>query len=309
MAITPSVTTVTGSVPADQLGFTLIHEHLLLDLMRDAWIGNNILNDPELAALELQRYKDAGGVTLVDQTNRGLAQDPLAIKRIAERTGVQVVLGCGWYRETYYEPYLNRWKTDQVAEQMVTDITEGIDGSGVRAGIIGEIGAHATWVSALEERVLRAAGRAHRRTGLTVTLHATRGPHGLDMLDILREEGVDPRRVVVGHAQSYPVFEYHAEIARRGAFISFDRMGGATNEYDRQKTLRMLKAVLDAGLIRNLVLSHDVCYRSDLATYGGSGYTFLSTEFSRFFEQVGLDDEAFHQIMVDNPRRALTGAD
>ena len=120
-------------MPADQLGFTLIHEHLLLDLMRDAWIGNNILNDPELAALELQRYKAAGGVTLVDQTNRGLAQDPLAIKRIAERTGVQVVLGCGWYRETYYEPYLNRWKTDQVAEQMVTDITEGIDGSGVRA--------------------------------------------------------------------------------------------------------------------------------------------------------------------------------
>jgi predicted metal-dependent phosphotriesterase family hydrolase len=86
-------------------------------------------------------------------------------------------------------------------------------------------------------------------------------------------------------------------------------MGGASTGYDRQKSLDLVKAVLDAGLIRNLVLSHDVCYRSDLATYGGSGYTFLSTEFSRFFDQVGLDDEAFHQIMVDNPRRALTGAD
>src|SRR5262249_31726814 len=164
MAMTASVMTVTGPVAADQLGFTLIHEHLLLDLMRDAWIGNNILNDPELAALELQRYRDAGGVSLVDQTNRGLAQDPVAVKRIAERTGVQIILGGGWYRETYYEPYLNRWKTDQVANQMVTDITEGIDGTGVRAGVIGEIGAHATWVSAVEERVLRAAGRAHRRT-------------------------------------------------------------------------------------------------------------------------------------------------
>ncbi|MDQ6673509.1 MAG: hypothetical protein M3069_22665 [Chloroflexota bacterium] len=306
--MSPSVMTACGPVAADQLGFTLIHEHLLLDLMHDAWIGNNILNDPDLAALEVQRYKDAGGVTLVDQTNRGLAQDPLAVRSVAEQTGVNIVLGCGWYRETYYEAYLNRWKTDQIADQMVADITDGIDGTGVRAGIIGEIGAHATWVSPAEERVLRAAGRAHRRTGLTITLHATRGPHGLDMLDILRDEGVDPRRVVVGHAQSYPVFEYHAEIARRGAYISFDRMG-ATNEYDLQKNLRLVGAVVEAGLSRNLVLSHDVCYRSDLATYGGSGYTYLSTEFSKHLNQVGLSGADFQQIMIDNPRRALTGAD
>ncbi len=308
MAMTGTVMTVCGPVPADQLGFTLIHEHLLLDLMRDAWIGNHILNDPDLAALELQQYRDAGGVTLVDQTNRGLAQDPLAVKSIAERTGVQVILGCGWYRETYYEAYLNRWKTDQVADQMVADITEGIDGTGVRAGIIGEIGAHATWVSPAEERVLRAAGRAHKRTGLTITLHATRGPHGLDMLDILRDEGVDPRRVVVGHAQSYPEFEYHAEIARRGAFISFDRMG-ATNDYDLQKNLRLVRAVVEAGLSRNMVLSHDVCYRSDLATYGGSGYAFISNQLSKYLDQMGLTAADLQEIMIDNPRRALTGAD
>ena len=304
--MTSTVMTVCGPVPADQLGFTLIHEHLLLDLMRDAWIGNNILNDPELALRELQRYKQAGGVTLVDQTNRGLVQDPLTIKRLSECSGVQVVLGCGWYRETYYDPALSRWKTDQVADQMVTDITEGIDGSGVRAGIIGEIGAHATWISPAEERVLRAAGRAHRRTGLTVTLHATRAPLGLDQLDILQEEGVDPRRVVVGHAQSYPVFEYHAEIARRGAFISFDRMG-STNAYDLERNLELIRGVLAAGLIRNLVLSHDVCYRSDLATYGGAGYTFISDELPRYFDQLGIGDAEFQQLMIDNPRRALTG--
>ena len=91
-----NVTTVCGPIAADQLGFTLIHEHLLLDLMRDAWIGNNILNDPELALIELQRYKQAGGVTLVDQTNRGLAQDPLTVRDLTERSGVQVILGCGW---------------------------------------------------------------------------------------------------------------------------------------------------------------------------------------------------------------------
>src|SRR4030088_2823368 len=287
-----SVMTVSGPIAADRLGFTLIHEHLLLDLMRDAWIGNNILNDPELALIELQRYKQAGGVTLVDQTNPGLAPDPLAVKDLAERSGVQIILGCGWYRETYYEPYLYRWKTDQIADQMVTDINDGIDGTGVRAGIIGEIGAHATWISPAEERVLRAAGRAHRRTGLTITLHAIRAPLGLDQLDILREEGVDPRRVVVGHAHSFPEFEYHAAIARRGAFISFDRMGLA-NSYDLEKNLRLIRAVLDAGLIRNLVLSHDVCYRSDLATYGGSGYTYLSSHLPPLLREIGVGDEQF----------------
>jgi phosphotriesterase-related protein len=306
--MTATVTTVCGPIAANRLGFTLIHEHLLLDLMRDAWTGNNILNDPDLALIELQRYKDAGGVSLVDQTNRGLAQDPLAIKELAERSGVQIVLGCGWYREPYYEPHLYRWKTDRIADQMVADITDGIDATGVRPGIIGEIGAHATWISPVEERVLRAAGRAHRRTGLTITLHATRAPLGLDQLDILREEGVDARRVVVGHAHSFPKFEYHAEIARRGAFISFDRMG-LIHPYDLQKNLRLIRSVLDAGLIRNLVLSHDVCYRSDLATYGGTGYTFLSSQLPEQLHAIGVSSEQYQQIMIDNPRRALTAED
>src|SRR2546423_693225 len=180
---------------------------------------------------------------------------------------------------------------------MVVDITEGIDGSGVRAGIIGEIGAHATWITPSEERVLRAAGRAHRRTGLTITLHATRAPLGLDQLDILSEEGVDPRRVVVGHAQSYPVFEYHAEIARRGAFLTFDRMG-ATNPYDHGRNMELIKAVVEAGLIDHLLLSHDVCYRSDLATYGGNGYAHLSTALPGELAKVGVGAEEFQQLMV-----------
>jgi phosphotriesterase-related protein len=143
---------------------------------------------------------------------------------------------------------------------------------------------------------------------VTVTLHATRAPLGLEQLDILREEGVDPRRVVVGHAQSYPSFEYHSEIARRGAFISFDRMG-ATNPYDHQKTMRMVKDILDAGLAANLVLSHDVCYRSDLVTYGGHGYAYISTQLPSALRELAVSEDLFHQLMVDNPRRALTGED
>jgi phosphotriesterase-related protein len=227
---------------------------------------------------------------------------------MAERSGLNVVLGCGWYREPYYEPYLYRWKTDQIAEQMGRDIAEGIDDTGVRAGIIGEIGAHFTWISPVEERVLRAAARAQKKTGVTLTLHSTRAPLGLDQLDILREEGVDPRRVVVGHAHSYPYHEYHVEVARRGAFLTFDRMG-ITNEYERQRNIRLICEMLDDGLVRHVMLSQDVCYKSDLLAYGGTGYGFVPGEFAVLLRQAGVTDEQLHQMLVDNPRRALTGED
>ena len=107
--------TVTGPVEASNLGFTLMHEHLLLDLLKDSWSVNNLLYEPELAYLEVMRCKNAGGVTLVDQTNRGLGQDPVAVKKLAERTGLNVILGCGWYREPYYEQHLNYWYVDQIA--------------------------------------------------------------------------------------------------------------------------------------------------------------------------------------------------
>ena len=307
------IMSVTGPIDANQMGETLIHEHIFIDLMKDSWSGNNLLNDPDLAVVELGYFKAAGGSTVIDQTNRGLFPPdllpgpfPLAVKQVAEQTGLNIVLGCGWYREPYYEPYLYRWKTDQVAEQMIQDIEAGIDGTGVRPGFIGEIGAHFTWISPVEERMFRAAARAHKRTGLTVTTHATRSPVGLDQLDILQEEGVDPRRVVISHAQSYPYFEYHAELARRGAYMSFDRMGMRA-EHIRRRNLRMIKALIDAGWLKHIMLSQDVCYQSDLVAYGGAGYACCSVEIRPLLREIGIGDEEYHQMQVENPRRALTG--
>ena len=314
-----TVMTVTGPVPAEELGFTLVHEHIYLDLMRDTWEGNTFLNDPDLAYLELMRYKDAGGATLVDLTSGGLRENDHimfpgkthaeAVQDMAKRTGLNVVLGCGWYRESYYDRSLWRKKTDEIAEDLVRDVTEGIDGTTVKAGIIGEIGAHFNWVSPVEERVHRAAARAQKKTGLTLVTHSTRGPVGLDQLDIIAEEGVDLRRVVLGHSQSYPNHEYHAEIARRGAFILFDRMGTLKDgtEYERRTLLELVKRVLDAGLIRHLLFSHDVCYQSDYAENGGNGYDYISTGLLAALGEIGVTQEQFHQIIVENPRRALTG--
>mgnify|MGYP001369551137 CR=1 FL=1 len=298
--------TVKGSIEASDLGFTLMHEHLLLDLLKDSWSVNNLLYEPELAYLEVMRYKNAGGVTLVDQTNRGLGQDPIEVKKLAERTGLNIILGCGWYREPYYEEYLNHWYVDEIAEQMITDITEGIDDSGVKAGIIGELGAHEKWVSPVEERVLRAGARAHHKTGLTIATHGTNSPVALDQLDILKEEKVDFNRVVVGHCGSWPYPEFHAEILKRGAWLSFDNLSD-TNPYELKKCLKLIEQIVKAGNLDRILLSHDVCYRTHYVSYGGCGYDFISTRLLDHLVGIGFTDEMFHQVMVDNPRRALTG--
>ena len=310
-----TIMTVTGPLPPDQLGLTSIHEHIFSDLSRDRPGAATLLNNAGLAHRELMGFKDAGGATVVDQTTAGLrghdhdivpVKHALAIRQMAERTGLNIVLGAGWYRELHYEKHLYRMRTNEIADDLVRDIEQGIDGTDVRAGILGEIGTQFTWVSPVEERMYRAVARAHEQTGVTIATHALFWPVGLDQLDLLAEEGVDPGRVIVGHCQSYPDHAYHAEIARRGAFVAFDRMG-STNAYTHETDLGLIKQMVDAGLTRHVLLGHDVCYRDDYVVNGGRGYAYIPGAMEDDLREIGVAGEQFRQMTVENPRRALSG--
>jgi predicted metal-dependent phosphotriesterase family hydrolase len=301
----PEVTTVLGPVAAEDLGVTLPHEHVFIDLVRE-YRGDGLLNDHALAVEELAAFVAAGGATLVDCTSVGLSRDPLALREVARTTGLNIVMGCGYYRDPYLPEELDRLTVDAVADLIVRDIEEGADGTDVRAGIIGEIGSDRRHLSALEERSFRAAARAHRRTGLTITTHAARWPVGLPQLDLLAEEGVDPGRVVVGHCDMVPDSGYHLEVARRGAFVQFDTVHGES-DYDTRCRLEWIRALADHGFLARVLLSQDVCLRSDLATLGGPGYAYVATVFTDHLRAAGFTDADVHGLLVDNPRRALTG--
>jgi len=158
------VETVTGPVAAADLGFTLPHEHTYIDLWsipgRFDYEGQ--LADEDVLAAELAEYAELGGRTIVDLTLPGMGRDVGAVAALARRTGLNVVVGTGWYREPYYPPEarIDRRSVAALADEMVREADEGIDGTGIRAGVIGEIGVDKRWVSAQEERVCRAAGRA-----------------------------------------------------------------------------------------------------------------------------------------------------
>jgi predicted metal-dependent phosphotriesterase family hydrolase len=294
--------TVLGPVDSGELGVTLPHEHVFLDLTRE-YRGDGLLNDPVLAAHELALYAEAGGRTVVDVTSVGLARDPAALRSMATRTGLNIVMGCGFYRRAYFPAAVDELSTDAVADWIVRDIEEGVDG--VRAGIIGEIGCDRV-MTALEERSFRAAARAQRRTGLTITTHAARWPVGLPQLDLLMEEGVDPRRVVIGHCDMVPDHDYHLDLARRGAWVQFDTVQGV-HEWDTTQRLAWLRSLADHGFLDRVLLSQDVCLRSDYAAMGGPGYAYVVTTFAERLEDAGFGESDLTTLLVDNPRRMLTG--
>ena len=185
------------------------------------------------------------------------------------------------------------------------DLESGIDGTDVRAGIIGEIGCDRV-MTAVEERSFRAAARSHRRTGLTITTHAARWPVGTAQLDLLAEEGVDSARVVIGHCDMVPDHDYHLEIARRGAWVQFDTVPGV-HEWDTTQRLDWLRSLADHGFLDRVLLSQDVCLRSDYTAMGGRGYAYVVTTFADRLKEAGFDEADIRGLLVDNPRRMLTG--
>jgi len=298
--------TVKGMVDGADLGRTLTHEHLIVDLMLE-FRAAGLLYDPQLAILEVERFVDGGGRTLVDCTNIGIGRDPTALRAIATATGLNIVMGSGYYREPYLDRSLiDRTSVDELAAGIVHDLQVGVDGTDIRAGIIGEVACNLGYLSAAEERTFRAAARAHKETGVTITTHATFWPVGLTQLDLFVAEGVDPRRVIIGHCDSVPSTDYHEALAARGAFVEFDMIRGLS-EFDTNAVVSYVLNLRSKGYLDRVLLSQDICFRALLHTYGGCGYDYVWSVFADRLREAGLSDDELLEIGVSNPRRALTG--
>lgn len=297
---------VLGPVAPDALGITLPHEHTFLDAMREDR-ANGLVHDPDLIELELAAYREAGGRSIVDCTSRGLRPQPALVRRVAERTGVTIILGTGFYRHPYLdEAWFDAHSTDEVADLIVRDIVEGIDGTGVRAGIIGEIGCD-RFMTPAEERGFRAAARAHHATGLTITTHAARWPVGIAQLDLLASEGVQAGRVIVGHCDLVPDLDYHLAVAERGAFVQLDNIQGGSR-YHVDWLVEAIHRLDAAGYGDRILLSHDICLTSHLAVNGGVGFTYILRELVPMLERSGFSSAWIERVLVTNPAAALSGA-
>jgi predicted metal-dependent phosphotriesterase family hydrolase len=309
----PHVQTVLGPVDTAAIGFTLPHEHTAIALWQipNRWDYWELTRDEPTIVAELGLFTEAGGSGLVDMTLPGVGRDPAWLVRIAEATGLHVVMGCGWYRGAYYpaEALIDRRSVDDLADELVREATDGVGESGVRPGIIGEIGTDKPWVSALEERVHRAAARAARRTGLAISTHGVLSDVGLAQLRIFEEEGADPGRVVIGHADSYPSLDHYLAIVGRGASVEFDFLGMSFAPQERHgegRIIELLCELLARGHVDRVLLSQDVCHNGQLKRYDGHGYVYLAESFLPRLRAAGVSDGEIEAMTVANPRRILT---
>jgi phosphotriesterase-related protein len=309
----PHVQTVLGPIDPGDLGFTLPHEHTQISLWHipARWDYWQLTRDEPLILEELAAFREAGGGGIVDLTMPGVGRDPVWLAGIARASGLSVVMGCGWYRGAYYpaETLIDRRSVDDLADELVREATDGVGDTGIRPGIIGEIGTDKPWVSALEERVHRAAARAARRTGLGLTTHSVLSPVGLEQLCIFEDEGADPSRVVVGHADSYPHLDHYLAIIERGAAIEFDFLGMSFTPAERHgegRIVELLCELLSRGHVEHILLSQDVCHDSQLQRYGGNGYTYLASAFLPRLRDAGVSEAEIETLTVANPRRLLS---
>jgi phosphotriesterase-related protein len=299
-----TVQSVIGRINEDQLGFVQPHEHIYLDGFTTALTPDLVLDDPKIALHELQRFLDAGGNTIVEMTVHGLNPYPLGLRALAEQLPINIIAGTGLYWERYYPARVSSMSAKDLTELMVTELTKGIGGTNIPAGIIGEIGSGNRQVSEIEERVFRAAAAAQRETGVAIYTHAPFGRVGLDQVRILESAGADLNRVVIGHADTVHDIEYHQQLLATGVWIGYDTIGRADSGNDQDRAATVARMV-QLGHAKRLLLSTDICRRSHLHYYGGHGYDHLLTSFLPRLANLGLDRNTINLLTRENPARLL----
>jgi phosphotriesterase-related protein len=344
------IMTVNGPIAPEALGMTLPHEHLFINFLPpgdtpEAWreigeeppltaeqqayfaapltmdrIGaalmgrlnrdNRQLDDEATAIKEATDYKWAGGRSIVDVTSTGIKRNPAALKRVADATGLNVIMGSGWYEHGYVGNALDDRSIASLADEIVKDITEGVDGTGIHAGIIGEIGVKEAQ-RPYEKKLIAAAVRASQQSGAAISMHFSRGHHDqLAALQILKSAGADLTRVAMGHtnpiANDLPLLK---KILEQGAYLQFDLLGDAPHilsEMPDHDVAVTIIELIKQGYVQQILLSQDVCMKTDLKAYGGSGYSFVAEQFVPYLRSLGATDEQIEQMVIGNPRRLLT---
>jgi phosphotriesterase-related protein len=333
--------TVLGMVDAEELGITLAHDHALIDstfmyvepeeisqkglahqkitLQNRGWVGyhwtsnwdNVVLKDEELAVAELRHFAAVGGRTLVDPTNVGIGRDPVALARISRLTGINIIMGAGYYiGSTHPEDMADRGE-DALTEEIITDIQSGVGDTLIRAGLIGEIGCTYPWWDN-EKKSLRAAVEAQKETGAALMVHPGRDPQSpVEIVELIDKSSGDLSRTIICHVDRTSLDRvWLKDLTETGCYLEYDLFGNESSHYppntdvDMPSDAQRMDVILwhfEQGFERQILLSHDVATKHRLHAYGGLGYDHLITNVVPRLRKRGLTEQDVSTLVVDNP--------
>jgi len=341
------VQTVLGVVDAGDLGITMMHEHLLHDasvfftepaaagdrplahqpvtLENLSWVrlneSNNLdnvrLTDEALAAKEAKLFQLARGDTMVELTTSGVfGRDPLGLVRISRATGLNIVMGTGYDGAALHTPRLIAQTEEDVTDELVNEIAVGVGSTGVRAGIIGEIGC--STLNETERKVLRCCAKAQQRTGVAISIHPTpNDAAALEIMSILADAGADLSHTIIGHVDisGFSRATCHT-LADAGCYLGYDNFGleglmelpGLGRSVDLRDTQRMddIAALIADGYVEKIIVSQDVATKHRLSAYGGLGYAHILRDIVPTMLSRGVTEDDVHTLLVENPKRVLS---
>ncbi len=299
-----SITTIDGSVAGGELGKTYIHEHLGIDLSGQKKDSDAKFDEIEAIIEELKVLRDKGIETIVDVTNRGMGRDPKAMRRIADATGMNVIASTGFYKEPYLPSYVYDMEVDDIVKLLLGDILDGIDGSGIKAHVIGEIGTGKDRITPMELKVFEVAARTHLETGKPISTHTTLGTLALEQLELFKGFGIATSKLVIGHLDLNCDMDYHLRIADSGCFMAFDTIGKLNYQPD-EKRIDNIKELINRGHLNQIVLSQDITRKSHLKINGGIGYSYLLDCFIPRLMDAGVEEKHINHMLFSNPARLL----
>lgn len=336
--MTAFIRTVSGDLPADQFRHVLMHEHVLWDIvppdrrhslgheplsMANRWQvdyrsnenpENALQQDVSVATEEIGHLAGDGGDLIVDQSTYGLARDPAGLRQAADAAGIAVVACAGTYTSTYLDEDIQAMDVDGLTDRFVQEVERGLDGTTVKAGLIGEIGCSAP-LEEVERRALKAAAQASQQTGAGISVHPGRHSDApFEAVDILGTEGADLSRVALCHMdRTYPTGERVAELAATGVAVEWDFFGIEQSHYwmgdvelptDRGR-LRLIRTMFEQGLGDRVLVSQDICTRTRLLTWGGHGYGHMFRNVLPLMKALGFAAPEIDQLLRINPLRIL----
>ena len=342
------ITTVLGNVEKCGAGCILPHEHLLIDLrklvdrpadengahffeslgMSNRWrvyndpyalLDNAVIEEEDTALKELLLFKQAGGDTVADVTLDDIGRNPSALARLSRASGVNIVMGCGHYIAGAHPEKITSLSEKELAAEMIADLTEGVNGTGIKAGVIGEIGTSAS-ISAEEYKVLKAAGIACLETGKSVHVHTSLYErNGLLVARTLLEMGVRSDRICIDHIDVQPNREYIVRLLDMGVYVEFDNFGkefyvprgnpGLLKDrfvYDLERA-ELIASLAEKGYLKQILISNDICLKSMLCEYGGNGYGHILRTVKSMLCDCGLSPLQYETIVKDNAAEFLCG--
>lgn len=281
-------------------GYTLMHEHITIDLSSLKKDKDCVLDCYEETVKELKKLYQLGVRNIVDVTNIGMGRNIQYVTKMEEDTGIKILQSTGFYKEPFLPEAVYQKSEDELALLMKKEIEQGMDNSGIKAAMIGEIGTSKNSMEPMEQKIFEAAIKVALDTKKPIYTHTTLGTYALEQAELLTNRGIHPKKIVIGHIDLSGDLQYIIKVLKTGVFAGFDTIG-KNNYFPDTERVRFLVELETLNLLDQIVLSMDLTRKSHLQYSGGLGYAYLFEHFLPMLRAAGMKEESIRKMLIHNP--------